>query len=226
VTNAGAPGLLVAYDAEGLVAEARRADGEIALVPSVGDFVRSGAALFRLREPSAPMDVARLRGSVALGQERALQCDPAFALRILVDLALKALSPSINDPTSAVMAIDQLHDLLAFIGARRLDIEHHRDAEGRVRLTIETPTWEDYVSLAVDEVRTAGVQQVQVARRLRAMLEDLVAAVPAARKPAVQRELALLDQAVDRTFKDAEDRVRASEGDAQGIGSSPRRVGA
>jgi uncharacterized membrane protein len=203
------------------VAEARRVDGEIALVPAVGDFVRTGAALFEVREPSAPMDAERLRRSVALGQERALEHDPAFALRILVDVALKALSPSINDPTSAVMAIDQLHDLLAFIGGRRLDIDRHRDAAGRVRLIAEAPSWEDYVSLAVDEVRAAGAQ-VQVLRRLRAMLEDLGRAVPEARRAAVERELDLLGHAVQRAFADPEDRARASEGDAQGIGSSPR----
>jgi uncharacterized membrane protein len=79
-------------------------------------------------------------------------CDTAFALRILVDVAVKALSPAINDPTSAVMAIDQIHELLSLLGSRRLDVGRHRDADGRVRLTVDRPSWEDYVSLAIDEI--------------------------------------------------------------------------
>ena len=212
----------MAFDAAGLIAEARRADALVMLVPAPGDFVRSGAPLFQLFEPTAATSDRRLLRSVVLQRERTMDRDAALAFRILVDVAVKALSPAINDPTSAVMAIDQLHDLLARLGSRRLDVGDHRDADGRVRLMIDRPTWEDYVSLAVDEIRHFGVEQLQVMRRLRAMFEDLQRVVPDERKAAITRELALLANAVKRTFPDAEDRERASEPDAQGIGSSPR----
>jgi uncharacterized membrane protein len=65
------------------------------------------------------------------------------------------------------MAIDQLHDLLAQLSSRRLDVGHPRDADGRVRLTVDRPSWEDYVSLAVDEIRRFALEQLQVMRRLR-----------------------------------------------------------
>ena len=72
------------------------------------------------------------RASVALGSERTMAQDPTFALRILVDMAIKALSAAINDPTSAVMAIDQLHRLMRLVGLRNLRDEALRDATGKL----------------------------------------------------------------------------------------------
>jgi len=222
VTNVGAPGILVAFDAQRLVDEARRCHARITLVPALGDFVRRGGPLFSLWEPATPLDEGRLLEAVVLGQERTLDHDPAFAFRILVDVALKALSPSINDPTSAVMVIDQLHDLLSYLSLRRLDVGQYPAAGGQPCLITDVPSWDDYVSLAIDEIRRFGAGQPQVARRLRAVFEDLLRDVPEVRKAAVRHELDLLVQSVERTFEDAEDRARASEADPQGIGSSPR----
>ncbi len=221
LANPGPAGTLVAFHAAGLTEEARRADAVVILVPAPGDFVRSGAPLFRLIERGVAMSEQRLLDSVVLGRERTMDQDAAFALRILVDIAIKALSPTINDPTSAVMAIDQLHELLAQLGSRRLDVGHHRDADGRVRLVVDRPRWEDYVSLAVDEIRYFGAQQFQVMRRLRAVFEDLERVVPEERKAAIRRELDLLAESVRRTFPDALDQERAGDPDAQGLGSSP-----
>jgi uncharacterized membrane protein len=222
VANAGAPGILVAFDVDGLVAEARRGDATVILVPAPGDFVRSGAPLFHLFESGVPLDERRLRGSLALGQERTMRQDPAFAFRILVDVAVKALSPALNDPTSAVMAIDQLHELLSYLGSRRLDVGRYRDAAGRLRLRVEMPTWGDYVSLAIDEIRHFGEDQLQIVRRLRALLEDLRRSVPPGRRELIDGELTLLAQSVRRGFADPDDRARASQADAQGLGSSPQ----
>jgi uncharacterized membrane protein len=219
--NPGPAGILVAFDVAGLVAEARRCQGRVALVPAPGDFVRTGAPLFHLFKPAIPMNERRLLHSVVLAPERTMDQDPAFSFRILVDIAIKALSAAINDPTSAVMAIDHLHELLTHLGSRRLDVGQYRDAEGRTRLTVEWPRWEDYVSLAVDEIRHCGAQQLQVMRRLRAMFDDLLQIVPPDRRSVLHHELALLEQAVKRSFPDAEDQTRASEPDQQGIGSSP-----
>ena len=83
--------------------------------------------------------------SVALGPERTIEQDPAFALRIIVDIGSKALSPAINDATTAVLAIDQLHHLVHKLGLRRLDTGIVRDREGRVRLRYRAPEWEDFV---------------------------------------------------------------------------------
>jgi uncharacterized membrane protein len=221
VPHDGTPGLVRACDVEGLVAEARRANARLVLLPSVGDFVPGGAPLFQVCETGVAVNDRLLRSSVSLGRERTVEQDPTFALRILVDVAIKALSPAVNDPTSAVMALDQLHDLLRFVATRRLDVGEHRDAAGSVRLSVGLPSWEDYVSLAVDEIRQYGASSVQVARRLKAMLGDLIDVAPEERRRALHEELRLLGRAVERTFPDAEDRGRASVANQQGLGSSP-----
>ena len=112
VAHTGASGTVLAVDMKGLVAQAQHADGIIEFVPQVGDFVAVDEPLFRLYGGAAAIDDRQLRSAVALGSERTIEQDPTFAFRILVDIAIKALSPAINDPTTAVLAIDQLHRLL------------------------------------------------------------------------------------------------------------------
>jgi uncharacterized membrane protein len=161
-----------------------------------------------------------LRGGVAIGPERTMEQDPRFAFRIIVDIANKALSPAINDPTTAVLALDQIHRLLMYVGKRRLDAGQTRDAHGRLRLCYGTPDWTGFVSLAVTEIRHYGASNMQVARRLQAMLAHLLDVMPEARKAVLQQELSLLQRAIQRSFPDDEDRARAQVGDFQGIGSS------
>jgi uncharacterized membrane protein len=161
-----------------------------------------------------------LRQCVAIGPERTIEQDPRFGFRILVDTATRALSPAINDPTTAVQSLDQLHNLLLDIGRRKLDEEEARDAEGRVRLVYRTPDWEDFVMLAVREIRQYGSGSIQVDRRLRAMFDHLMQTLPEARHPPLQKELRLLRSAVERGFPDLDDRARAGVGDYQGIGGT------
>jgi uncharacterized membrane protein len=161
-----------------------------------------------------------LYDSIAFGAERTMEQDPAFAFRMVVDIATKGLSPAINDPTTAVLAIDQLHHLLRHVGKRRLDNEKVKDATGRVRLIYRTPDWEDFVALAVTEIRQFGGASIQIARRLRAMLENLVSTLPAVRAEPLRRELQLLKKSAERFFQDPEDRALADESDAQGMGGT------
>src|SRR5262249_6557439 len=146
-----------------------------------------------------------LFASIALGAERTVEQDPAFALRVIVDVACKGLSPAINDPTTAVLAIDQIHHLLRHIGGRCLDNEQVRDAAGKVRLLYCTPDWEDFVTLAVPEIRQFGGASIQVTRRLRAMLDNLIATLPEWRAPLLRQELSLLQRSAQRFFAEPED---------------------
>ena len=218
VEHPGNSGVLLAFSQHRLVAIASRAGVVIELVPQVGDFVARGQPLFRIR--NGTVDPGDLRSHIAIGPERTLEQDPRFAFRIMVDIASKALSPAINDPTTAVLALDQLHHLLMHVGLRRLDAGQTRDAAGQVRLCFGTPNWIDYVSLAVTEIRHFGASSMQVSRRLQPMIEDLLSILPDARKAALRQELSLLRRAIQRNFPDEEDRARAEVGDFQGIGSS------
>jgi uncharacterized membrane protein len=143
--------------------------------------------------------------------------------RILVDLAAKGLSPAINDPTSAVLAIDQIHNLLRAMGKRNLAPGRAHDATGRARLFYRTPGWEDFVQLAVTEIRQYGATSIQVVRRLHAMLENLIQTLPSERSAALQAELAAIQQSTEQCFWRPEDRALAAISDSQGIGGAHER---
>ena len=211
-------GVILAFDVPGLVSLAQRYDCMIEMVPQVGDFVAVGDHLFRIFRPGATVPAAVLSRSLAIGQERTLEQDPTFAFRILVDIASKGLSPAINDPTTAVLAIDQIHHLLRNVGSRFLRDGQVRDAAGQLRLLYRTPNWDDFVYLAVTEIRQFGSESIQVARRLRAMLEDLIRTLPVERHSLLRQELDLLHRSAERFFSEPEDRALAAVSDLQGVG--------
>ena len=167
-----------------------------------------------------PISTETMRGCVAVGPERTMEQDPRFVFRILVDIANKALSPAINDPTTAVQVLDQIERLLLRLGQRRLDDGQLRERDGTLRLVYGTPNWPDFVMLAVCEVRHFGSESLQVYRRLRAMLTHLIDQLPETRRPPLQAKLDLVRSGVERSFEDLEDRRRANVGDYQGVGSS------
>ena len=216
-------GVVLAFDRRGLVALARNANCLIELVPEVGDFVAAGDPLFRIFDGGQDIPVEHLHKSVALGQERTLEQDPMYAFRVIVDIASKALSPAINDPTTAVLAIDQIHHLLRAVGSRNLAEGHVPDRNGQVRLVYRTPDWEDFVHLAVTEIRQYGRESIQIMRRLRAMLENLIQTLPRRRAALLQVELNLLVTSSKRMFPDLDDQVLAKTADLQGMGGGDKR---
>ncbi len=213
-------GVVLAFDLAGLLSLAERTDSLIEMVPQVGDFVATGDPLFRVYQEGTSLPVDALLQSVCVGDERTTEQDPTFVFRILVDIASKGLSPAINDPTTAVLAIDQVHHLLRTVGKRHLDEGRVRDSSGRLRLVYRTPDWEDFVQLAVTEIRHFGGQSIQVARRLRAMLENLIQTLPENRASLLRQELALLHRSAERFFNEPEDRALADVSDFQGVGGS------
>jgi len=219
--HTGDPGVVLAFHDVGLQHLARQADGVIELIPQVGDFVSIDEPLFRVYEFGRTIPDEQLRQLVACGSERTLEQDPMFAFRIIVDIASKALSPAINDPTTAVLALDQIHHLLREVGSRQLDDGREYDAAGKLRLVYRTPDWEDFVQIAVTEIRQFGRESIQVNRRLRAMLENLSETLPPDRGALLRQELSLLHRSAERFFTEPEDRALAEVGDSQGVGGAP-----
>jgi hypothetical protein len=167
----------------------------------------------RHRHPSA-LDAPATQPSRA-----AIEQDPAFALRIMVDIAAMALSPAVNAPTTAVQVLDHLEDFMRWIGARELPaLAEHRDQEGRPRLLVPSQDWDELLALAVTEIRLYGGSAIQVVRRLRAMLEGLREAVRPEYRPAVEAELMRLEATVAGRFAESPDLDRARRADRQGIG--------
>jgi uncharacterized membrane protein len=216
----GKPGVVQALDIKTLVKIAVRGACVIEVVPQVGDLVATHDAVFRLYGGDSAVDAQVLLNHISLDRERTLEQDPAFAFRIIVDIASKALSPAINDPTTAVLALDQIHNLLREVGRRRLDTGMVEDPKGNLRLIYRTPNWEDFARLAVTEIRQFGASSTQVARRMRAMLEDLIQTLPSYRAAVLQQELDLLQCTVDHEFTVPQDRMRAELPDFQGLGGN------
>jgi uncharacterized membrane protein len=221
-----AGGAVHAINVRGLVEEAIRHDCALEVTCSVGDFVPPGATVVRVHSGSGRTPEPRaLAGLIALGQERSIEDDPAFAMRIMVDIAIRALSPAVNDPTTGVQLINQIETLLRGL-VPYVDPARHvvvADPEGTVRLVVPVRTFEDYLQLAVAEIREYGGTSVQVYRRLRSMLEAMNDIVGPERQRAVATELASLDRTVTARFSDAEDRSFALRPDRQGIGGPHER---
>ncbi len=209
-------GIVAAVDRAALVDTAQQCDAVIEVVPGVGDFVPRGGRLLRVFGNAVPED--EVRRHVALSKERTMEQDPAFGFRQLVDIAQKALSPGINDPTTAVQAVDSMHDLLRDLATRPFPTGQSFDDEGNLRLVYPVTTWKTYVALACDELRHYGSASLQVMRRMRAMLQDLRSIAPEDRCEPLDRQLKLLDAVVQRTWADAEDRRASVVADPQGIG--------
>lgn len=217
VFHRGAGQIVVALNMRSLVMEAKAAGGVIAFMHRVGDFVGTGEPLFSLYAGAAAIDGRTLQAAVAFGPERTLEQDPTFAFRILADIGLKALSPAINDPTTAVLVLDQLQRLLRAVGLRHLHDDEVPDDMGQLRLILRTPNWDDFVHLSFTEIRHNGAGNIQIARRLRAMIENLMGTLPEHRHPALGMQLELLNSSIERRYKLAEDLELARIADTQGL---------
>jgi len=201
-----------------LVEAARVADCRLELVPALGEFVPAGAPLFRVRGDGARLDHARAVAGVVLGLERTLSQDAAYGFRLLVDIAERSLSNSpFEDPTTAVQAIDRLHDCLRQMAPRSFPSGEHTDETGRVRLVVPSMDWSAYVHLAFDEIRQAGAASPQVVRRIEAALLDLRSMAPPERVGVLDEQLELLEARTAEVVSDRE-LPWALTPDRQGIG--------
>ncbi|WP_426531510.1 DUF2254 domain-containing protein [Bradyrhizobium sp. McL0615] len=221
VTYSGPPRAITWLDIDALVREARLSGGIIAMACGIGDTLIDGSIVLRVHGCTSSFSETNALQAIHRDFERTFEQDPMYPIRILVDIAIKALSPAVNDPTTAVQAIDQIEDLLRRLIRKELDASHLRDLDDALRVIIKLPSWEDYMALAFDEIRQFGATSIQVLRRLRAALAGLADESPIlTRAEAARRYLKQLDLSVDRSQFDAEDKYKAMQEDRQGLGSS------
>ena len=212
-------GSVQAIDDAGLVRWARRHECLLVLPHPVGDFLPIGSTLIEVHGEPPDRSERQLRGMVALGVERTIEQDPAFAIRIMVDIANLALSPAVNDPTTAVQVLDHLGETLRLIGTTDLAGQSKARGEpGPGSVIMHARRWEDFLSLGVTEIRDYGATGIQVGRRMRGLLEELLETVRPEYRPAVEDELARLAATVQRVWAGAADLDRAVASDRQGIG--------
>ncbi|MFI7007778.1 DUF2254 domain-containing protein [Streptomyces sp. NPDC050145] len=217
VAYRGRAGVLRDVNIARLVHAARRQGVVLRVLPRIGDFVVPGTPLLAVHGGAAPSPRA-LGRCVSVGVERTFHQDLGFGLRVLADIALRALSPAVNDPTTAVQALDRIVQFLAALGRRPLVELRYTDRGGAVRLAQPVPHWDQLVDLAFTEIRTCATGSPQVVRRMFAAFDDLLTLVPEERRAPLLRHRELLLQSVEHTVPTAADRTFAQQPDRQGIG--------
>jgi uncharacterized membrane protein len=224
VSYSGPPRSIARYDIQTLVRLAQKVDAVVAIECGVGETLVEDAAVFRVHGGSQPLPKHALMRTVRLSTSRTFAQDPKYPIRLLVDIAIRALSPAINDPTTAVQAIDQIEDLLRRLSRRQLDAGYVRDSHGAIRVVFPVPSWQDYLALSFDEIRQFGAASVQVVRRLRAALVGLADTIVATnRRDVVLQYLDHLNRSVARSAFDDQDQAMALQEDRQGLGLSRRK---
>lgn len=217
ITHHGRAGVLRDVNIARIVRAARRQGVVLRLVPKIGDFVVPGTPVFTVHGGAAPSRRA-MSYTVSVGVERTFHQDLGFGLRQLSDIALRALSPAVNDPTTAVQALDRIVQFLASAAPHPLGAVRHRDRHGAVRMVQSLPDWTALVDLGFAEIRGVAPANPQVVRRMLAGLDDLLLLAPQGRRAPLRRHRELLTQAVERTIPEAADRAFALLPDRQGIG--------
>ncbi|MCZ2401898.1 DUF2254 domain-containing protein [Paenarthrobacter sp. Z7-10] len=175
-------GVVVSVNESALVRLAAEASLELKLTLRVGDFLPANATLFAVSpapgsqrpDPDRRRELqAEILAHLAQDHERTTEQDLAFSFRQLVDIIERALSPAVNDPTTACQGLDVLHDLLRQLGSRHLPTGRWLDDDGVLRLTVPQYSYADFLDLAVGEVWHYGSDAAQVPARLVSLLADL-----------------------------------------------------
>ena len=214
-------GVVTMIGTHALVAEAERANCVLELVPALGAFVPAGGPLFIVHGSPEHLDEDRLFSALSLKLEPTLDEDVAYGMRLLVDIAERSLSESpFQDPTTAVQAIDRLHDILRQLARRPFPDGRVRGDDGEIRLLVKTMTWENYVHLAFDEIRMAGAGSPQVSRRLVAALMDLRRVALPERIEVLDEQAVLLRAATRDALRDEQDARFALDPDREGLGAA------
>jgi uncharacterized membrane protein len=211
----GTAGVITATDLHGLTELCRQKECWLELTVGVGEYLAHGTPIALVHGGDLrDHDVTRF---FLIGGERTFVQDPAFGFRQLVDIAIRALSPAVNDPTTGVQAIDRLSDLLGITG-NRLDPTGLRvDSSGAVRVKRKLRNFDGLLVLSLTEVVRYGADAPQVVRRLRAVLDELEATLPAERQATIAGQRSLLEAAVSAALP-APFMPVASTPDREGLG--------
>jgi uncharacterized membrane protein len=219
-------GYVQAIDYDAIVAWAEEADARVRIDVRPGHFVARGDAPIRVY--GAPADEARIKGAVVIGGERTPTQDLEFAVRHLVEIALRALSPGINDPFTAVAVIDRLRGSLSRIMARRLPPATVRGRTGALRLRRRVTTYEGILDAAFNQIRQAATDHPAVFIQLLDAIGQIAAhACLDEQRRSLARHAGLVQAAAMRAVPEPADRddiERSFQGAMAAIGSAPEQA--
>jgi uncharacterized membrane protein len=181
----GRPATLQAIDVPRLLAVAERGGASVRFRVGTGETIYEGTVLANVAGSSEGLGPAVLE-ALTVGEERTFEQDSAFPLRLLSDIALRALSPAVNDPTTAIQAIDATDGLLRVLAVRDLEIGDVTGGEGRVRVALVLPTWTDYLEVALADIVSLPSLAPSFRSRLLRMFDDLASIAHPERIPEIE----------------------------------------
>lgn len=220
VVSASASGFVRRVDAASALRAARQHDGLVRIEVRPGDHVTRGVPVATVWGPAGSLPGPALCDavvrSVVLSYERTVDQDAAFGLRQLEDIAIKAMSPAINDPTTADAAVGHMGDLLVRLAGRRLGATLHEDEDGAARVIVPDRDLRYYLDLASGQLRRFGAGEPTVLISLLRMLRDVAVSCRDDGQRADVRRAADLVR--------AQLQPQADEADAAGVLDLHRRV--
>jgi uncharacterized membrane protein len=200
----GASGVLQFVDEERIVQCAEKWEVVVLVTVEIGDFIAHGEPLLELWGNVDTVQFRELLGALHVGGERTMQQDGTFGFRQLADVALRALSPSLNDPTTAIQAIHELRQLLRYLARRRLAQSNHVSLDGTLRLVVRHPDWASYVRSSMEEIRQSGHNSTRILAELRNVAENIARIAPPHRRAELERQIRKLDAALARLQLDSD----------------------
>lgn len=211
VVTAPKHGVVATIDATALTKIGMKLDAILEVVPVPGDFLCTGSPIVRVwcSHALSSSENDEIAATVSIERERTMREDALFGFRQLVDIADKALSPGINDPTTAVQVLDQLHELLRRVAESGPRPDVYRDEREVVRALVPRVTWAQYVDHALEEILLYGRRSLHVMRRLRTLVIDLEQTVTREYRPALASYRLRIEVCIDEGFEAAADREAA-----------------
>jgi uncharacterized membrane protein len=220
ISYGGPPAVIAAVDRTALLRVAEQSGGFVDVIPLVGEYLAPGSRVLSIAGARTDPDPELARRVFVMARQRTIDQDPAFVLRMLVDIAIRALSPAVNDPTTAVQSVDRIEVLLVELAERRPGPALVVDANGRPRARVRAPRWSTYAELGLTEIRRYGASAPQVVRRLQALYERLLTVADESERPRIELERRLLSESVQREFPDPDERAIVSQPDRMGLGGT------
>jgi uncharacterized membrane protein len=177
----------------------------------IGEFVVEGTPLLSVAKWGGLDDATtnELNGAYVIGRQRVVEQDAAFGIRQLVDIAMKALSPGVNDTTTAVICVDYLTAILARLATRRITTSHWMDDQGDLRVMARGPSFESLLSEAFDQIRQNAGGNVAILSRMLGALQTIAGLTASpSRRWLLRQKVAEIAEAAERTIESPHDRVR------------------
>ena len=203
-------GYIQSVDGDALLRLAREHQTLVRMERGIGEFVvqHTAVASLALEVPPKKEIIAAVQSAYSISRHRTLEQDCAFGIRQIVDMALRALSPSTNDTTTAVMCVDYLTSILSRLASRNVP-SSHRYEDGKLRMVTLGPTFASLVAESFDQIRGSAGGNVAILLRILDGLQTIASLTTSGSRQQVLREqVEWIAEVAARTIKSPHDRTQ------------------